>query len=842
MASIRSSATRQHVEFIGNPTSNANKIKALGSNDGPVVLLEPDSLLASMLPEALNRHEFANKVAITMKDMLHLILGGLALHPEVNSGGAHFFVDASRLTKLFIDLEAAGYPSASFKGDKTKAMPKARKYIIEQILALPIEKRILVPADVIYEGARDNAETGTWYDWITCGDFGPGEGHERHEMLSQWVLLFPDDYFVKGSAHNESGRNGREFIETIEQIQSAASSKGRDISELPQKAQAAAIVAWFLRTRPPLNFVHYFTNASSEIERRCANSAAERFAPVFEKLWRVACPTLEGLWPHEVAEPITEACALASSLGVGGLSSGLTIEAVVTLETALKDIKAYAVGASNAERTAQVLRAYKNAENDKEKDHSTEARNLLQADSDFLDLKELLATIDIKEAGKIARVLLTHKHVAGIQFLNGKFSPCDFWKMRNGSKCESNLQAIFNEEVSVTTKGEHAEWGAILQEGTAKALLAGKIDRNWWLTLKPVIAKRDGMATFEKIDKRLRDRPASAIFADAEALLRIESTIKAIFKLLGFTGSDNNSFSKAFKTLMRMAGSIEGIPAGCPSIPGLKKRLMEVGTLLFRCAQDRFESMLVTPATVAKRVKDFILEDGPPLNALLALDETLDRILLDVEHGVYGLARGAHFNSTGGGDDAVESEAKKPKLEGKFDGGGETLLAKVWGLAAANHGITVDPTGTTYAWGSQIATYFQVAPDVANNCIACFAPSKHCAERNKWCPNPATCWERGGVGAHERVDGFPDDKCRAMPNDRFEAIDWNSMTSFHAKGGKGQQYGGRGQGRGGGFGQGRGIHKPHGKGRGKGGKGGKGGGGKGGKGGGGKGAGKGGAM
>jgi hypothetical protein len=206
--------------------------------------------------------------------------------------------------------------------------------------------------------------------------------------------------------------------------------------------------------------------------------------------------------------------------------------------------------------------------------------------------------------------------------------------MRNGSKCESNLQAILNEEVSVTTKGEHAEWGAILQEGTAKALLAGKIDRNWWLTLKPVIAKRDGMATFEKIDKRLRDRPASAIFADAEALLRIESTIKAIMKLLGFTGSDNNSFSKAFKTLIRMAGSIEGIPAGCPSIPGLKKRLMEVGTLLFRCAQDRLESMLVTPATVAKRVKDFILEDGPPLNALLALDETLDRILLDVEHGV----------------------------------------------------------------------------------------------------------------------------------------------------------------------------------------------------------------
>ena len=30
-------------------------------------------------------------------------------------------------------------------------------------------KRILEPADVIYDGARDNAATGTWYDWISCG-------------------------------------------------------------------------------------------------------------------------------------------------------------------------------------------------------------------------------------------------------------------------------------------------------------------------------------------------------------------------------------------------------------------------------------------------------------------------------------------------------------------------------------------------------------------------------------------------------------------------------------------------------------------------------------------------
>ena len=87
-----------------------------------------------MLPEALNRHDSVNKVVIAMKDILYLTLGGFALHPEVNTGGVHFFIDAPRLTKLFIDLEAGGYPPVSFKGvDKTKAIPKAKKYMTEMI-------------------------------------------------------------------------------------------------------------------------------------------------------------------------------------------------------------------------------------------------------------------------------------------------------------------------------------------------------------------------------------------------------------------------------------------------------------------------------------------------------------------------------------------------------------------------------------------------------------------------------------------------------------------------------------------------------------------------------------
>ena len=297
--------------------------------------------------------------------------------------------------------------------------------------------------------------------------------------------------------------------------------------------------------------------------------------------------------------------------------------------------------------------------------------------------------------------------------------------------------------------------------------------------------------------------------------------MRSTMRLLGLTGSDDSSFIKIWRTFHRMAASIEGIPSHCAAAAGLKKRLIEVATMIFKCLENRYECMLATPVTAVRKISEFII-DGPPFNALIELDGHIDRILKDVMDGVWNLARGSYLTNKSGPlvlDESDDDGEAHPKKKAKLAKG----ESKAWGLAASNHGCSLSADGTTIAFGSQIAIQFESAPDLTANCIGCFAPSKHQEQRNKWCLHPDECFAAGGPNAHARIDGFADDKCHPMSNEDFGAIDWDTMESL-VKGHKSAHNGGRGRGKGGGNGQGRGAPNNHGKGRGKGGKGGKGGG------------------
>eukprot|EP00900_Chrysochromulina_parva_P019227 jgi/Chrpa1/27305/Chrysochromulina_OHIO_Genome00026802-RA len=60
------------------------------------------------------------------------------------------------------------------------------------------------------------------------------------------------------------------------------------------------------------------------------------------------------------------------------------------------------------------------------------------------------------------------------------------------------------------------------------------------------------------------------------------------------------------------------------------KILDQIGEMIFKCPQDRFECMLATPPTAATKVTEFLIE-GPAHNALLELDGYIDRIIKDVD-------------------------------------------------------------------------------------------------------------------------------------------------------------------------------------------------------------------
>ena len=833
MAHLRSN--RFNIEFFGNPAAS-NRMKTIATD--PFYLFSSDHPLALMLPEALNTTEYGSKIGIAIRDMNFIVLAGVALDSEVANGGTHFIIDPARLTKLFSDLDAQGAQLDTIQGDATFAMPRAHSILSHFIAKLPIDDRIIEADDVFYDGTADNAGTGTCFDWITPKLFITGEGHERHVLLSQFMLMLPD-YHFKGTP-TTGGRSSSTFTDILDQMLSviAAAGQHRAFEELPFQAQATALVAWWKRTRPPVMLIPYVSNPCMEVERRAVETRAGQLGPLLAENWRPAFPLIGNFWPHPVDDIIAEMSALATSLNIPGITAGLTIEVIMALSAVIKDLGVFAVGSTNAERTAEIVRAFKHSLNDKDKDISAESKQALQSDPVYIDLRNEVIKYDLSEPLEIAKLLLRHPHVFGILFMNGKCADGDFWKRMGAIRTESTVQGIFTEMISFNTKGEPAEYGAILAEGIGKSLLKGVFNRNWWTTLAPLIAKREGIATHGKIDKRLRGLSAAALYADADAMRILEHPIRMIMKLLGLNvGNEIGSFVKTWRTLIRMASAIEGLPDYCQPKKGLRTRLIEIGEMIFKCPQDRFECMLATPPTAATKVTEFLIE-GPAHNALLELDGYIDRIIKDVDDASYGFSRNASLNKHGDHDDDDDDSDGEipinPKKKRKFE---RTVVddtaytkgdAKAWGLAASTHGIFLNAEGTILAFGSQVATKFETPPNIEANCVACFAPSKHCAERNKWCKTPGPCWKAGGADAHARVKDFPDEVCRPMPNEKHADIDWDKMVEIdkdREPPANGWQRGGRGRGKGAG---GRGPPNNRGKGSGKGGKGGRKGGGKGG--------------
>ena len=810
----RPSTTRFNVEIPGNPVSVKDKTKQLGLN--PCMSFEPGSPLEVMLGPYLDQSH-APLFGVSVKQLNYLLLGGLALSPEVASNGIHFIMEPKFLTKLFQSLDASGAVFTKMPGDEANAMAQAHYFLAGLIAKLPIEQRLLDIGDVFYDGDPDNAGTDSYFDWLTPRGFilGGGVPGERHELLSQFFLLLQDHHF-KGDARR--GRNSDTFTDSVVALLAAVEASGRPVADASHETQAAALIAFFMRTRPPTMLVPYVSYPLAELERRMTRTPAERLGPLFEVYWRRAFSLLNTLWPNEVADIITDTAALASSLGVGGLSAGLTIEAIVSLVNTLKDLIVFAVSDTNAERTSEVIRAFK--QNDKDKEISAEAKQSLQADPLFVDLQNQLSDIDPSDPASAARLMLEHEHGAGLLNINGKYkTQTDVWIRHSGAKVENVLQGLLIDATSYNTKGVYTEFGPFLGEGVAKAIFAGKLNRDWWKTFGPLVAKQHGQVKHDQIAKRMK--ATGALYGDEEAMRILEAPMRATMKLLGFTGSDDSSFIKIWRTLHRMAASIEGIPSHCAAAAGLKKRLIEVATMIFKCLENRYECMLATPVTAVRKISEFII-DGPPFNALIELDGHIDRILKDVMDGVWNLARGSYLTNKSGPlvlDESDDDGEAHPKKKAKLAKGEN----KAWGLAASNHGCSLSADGTTIAFGSQIAIKFGTAPDLTANCIGCFAPSKHQEQRNKWCLHPDECFAAGGLNAHARIDGYADDKCHPMSNEDFGAIDWDTMEPL-VKGLKPAHNGGRGRGKGGGHGQGRGAPNNHGKGRGKGGKGGKGGG------------------
>ena len=287
--------------------------------------------------------------------------------------------------------------------------------------------------------------------------------------------------------------------------------------------------------------------------------------------------------------------------------------------------------------------------------------------------------------------------------------------------------------------------------------------------VKGVCAEREGDYLINKCST-----DAKYFYADVDRLRYAEAPLKAAFALVGFSGGNTESWHSWYKTNLRLASHIAGMPPSCPLKPGLVTELLKASTLVYRQAQEAFQDTLHTPVDAAKRPRCF-LPPGEARNAVHTLNERVERIRQEIKDGLHGVAVDASFNTWSGGgkrpsgtperdtEEWPETRAKQQKTQ--------------WG-SAASLGVYASADFKSIYFGDKTMIAFDAPVDLDAVCAADVAPGA-LPGRHKWCTNPQRCWAKWGWDAHARPESHPDAACKgtATPGD----TDWAGVITLHDK-------------------------------------------------------------
>ena len=479
-------STRYAIKLTGNPATIVAKRAALEGE--ATMLIAADHMLALLLPDAFDRVSYQPLIGVPLSMLEHLLYTGLILDGPVSNSGVHFALEPARLAQLFKDLDDSGTAYEPIHGADKEALKKATELLTSTLLFLPRAQRLVTLADLIFDDDPNSAETGTWFDYMTPLMITSGGG--GMDLLSQFLALIPQRY-NRGA---NGGRDDDTFTGAIEQI---TNSVGRDISQLSPAAQAAVVAQWIKVTRPPPGFTFLIANpteSAQEIERRAGPTIAARFMPLFELYWRYVYKLLDTIWPHPVADIINDTAGLMVGLDLSCGSDGLTPFGVRALVTTLQEYAPFATGATNEERTQQIIHAHKHADDDK--DQTADVKAQLQANAPFQAFLTIIEAIPPDDHVALATAAMAADGAWGILFLNDKLKGDKMLKERSGAKTPAIITTIFNRALAVNAKGTACpEWGNVIPSDVAKKILAGNFATiHIWNTLRTVVEKREGKA------------------------------------------------------------------------------------------------------------------------------------------------------------------------------------------------------------------------------------------------------------------------------------------------------------------------------------------------------------
>ena len=468
--------------------------------------------------------------------------------------------------------------------------------------------------------------------------------------------------------------------------------------------------------------------------------------------------------------------------------------------------------------------------------------------------RDLLAKLELHSTApvdpvKVGAIMAQSPCVVGLAYMDGRSVPADIFRSFSAVQTAIVKQNLIETALAVDKNGvAMLGWSGLVDSKTAVKIFKGFLSigkgesaTDYWALIRPSILKREGSHAFTNL---LEPVLPMDMFLNAELLRLAHEPLAAALAVIGFTGSQANSYRSFNRWNAEQAQIIARLPES-QKRQGLFQLLSEAVELTYKEAAERQQLMLKAAMHTATKEVLFLVAGTGAQRKTAELEGMITRQLEDMELNKYNLGRGADDSdlqakidsgikaammAQQGGWQQQQQYGSWQQQEGWWASDQQDLPAGTssgYGAAAFNHGVWKKDNQLFFGplTGGHLVT---LKSDTnwdgwTSGCYGQLAHNASGAGRGKWCTTPLECWARARYDAHERPDGFTiePDQCTTAPRP-FDTTGWKKVfpppgtkAGSTSNGGKGA--GGKGGGKHGGKGgKGKGSKGGKGKGKGKG--------------------------
>ena len=801
--------------------------------------------VAVVLAKDLPSPDATGNVAVTMRMFEFLLLECFTLGTDFPDHQA-WVAEVTALSQMLADLDdgSVSWVPCSVEQLQARFLVRAQQ--------LPAARRTLSLANLtVYTADADFTDT--------CWDFISAKLLMARDPTCSNLMQFRQ---AVSYAYTVADRQSDEFTELWDYIKTADGLDGVD--DVGRAAGASKVATWFRRTRQDSNLYMFFDvdECAVEVSRRMED-AEGRFLPLFEARYRDAYPSISAVLKKScdggTAAQFTTSMAIQlqnTQKLDGPIASAVNdcvTNALPSLDTGkLRD-------AENATRVRAVVEYTKGEmlrDKDDKDDKPKDAWEKVFASEDY---KDLLAKLELHSTSpvdpvKVGAIMAKSPCVVGLAFMEGRSVPAEIFRSFSAVQTAIVKQNLIETALAIDKNGAAMlGWSGLVDSKTAVKIFKGFLSIgkgesaiDYWALVRASILKREGSHAFTNLTEPVLPMD---MFLNAELLRLAHEPLAAALAVVGFTGSQANSYRSFNRWNAEQAQIIARLPESQKK-QGLLQLLGEAVELTYKEAAERQQLMLKAAMHTAKKEILFLVAGTGAQRKTAELEGMISRLLEDMELNKYSLGRGADDSDLQAKIDSGIQAAMTAQQGGWRQQQQQQQQQQYGGWQQQDDWWASDqqelPAGTSTAYGASAfnngvwkkGDQLFFGPVTGGNLVTfkagtnwdgwtsgCYGQLAHNASgtgRNKWCTSPVECWARAGFDAHDRPDGvtIEPDQCKAAPKP-FDIAGWKKVfpppgtkVGSTSNGGKGA--GGKGGGKHGKGGKGKGGKGGKGKGKGKG--------------------------